>query len=203
VSEVQLGERTMLGTLFEFVDGEYVDHSRASDAHLMGVELATLHDTLDRLPRCDIPLVPALSVMNFGRPTDELQLLHGDFSDQNLRNQGGRLRIFDFDDCGYGPRAFDVANSLYMVLFDEMVDGSDGLDSYGQFEVAFLAGYRSGAGSDSVDSDDLLRFVDLRVSALQAWLDDLASAPPGIRTSTPQWHATLRRFIERYMQRRE
>ena len=47
-------------------------------------------------------------------------------------------------------------------------------------------------------------FVQLRAEAVKRWLgrpavtlrlDDLASAPIGIRTSSPQWRATLRAFV--------
>ena len=199
VTEVPYGDRTMLGTLFPFVDGSEIDHNRASDASLMGVELARLHDSLAILSRYDLPLVPALSVVDFRPTTETLQLLHGDFSDQNVRNDGGALHIFDFDDCGYGPREFDVANSLYMVLFEQMVE--DHADGYEDFEERFLDGYLAESGEGGFALGRLTEFVGLRVEALQAWLEDLPSAPAGIRDATPQWHDTLRRFVDRYWDR--
>lgn len=34
---------------------------------------------------------------------------HGDFRLANMRNDGGRITLFDFDDCGCGPQWFDLA----------------------------------------------------------------------------------------------
>jgi hypothetical protein len=53
-------------------------------------------------------------------------------------NRGG-LRIFDFDDCGYGLPAFDVANALYMVLFDAVVHAAPESDT--TFRESFVSGY--------------------------------------------------------------
>ena len=47
--------------------------------------------------------------------------------------------MFDFDDCGYGPTSFDIANALYMVLFDVSTAGYSG--RYEAFAASFLAGY--------------------------------------------------------------
>ena len=44
--------------------------------------------------------------------------------------------MFDFDDCGTGPAVFDVANALYMELFEAMTGGS--MESYGRFSHAFF-----------------------------------------------------------------
>ena len=34
----------------------------------------------------------------------------------------GEVRVFDFDECGVGPAEYDVANSLYLALFDLTVE---------------------------------------------------------------------------------
>jgi hypothetical protein len=65
------------------------------------------------------------------------------------------------------------------------------------FEDALLSGYGIEDGQD-VDRRTIDHFIDLRVRALEGWLDDVTSAPVGIRTATPQWHQTLRSFITSY-----
>jgi len=55
------------------------------------------------------------------------------------RFDGSTVRVFDFDDCGYGPTSFDIANALYMVLFDVSTAGYSG--RYEAFAASFLAGY--------------------------------------------------------------
>ena len=108
------------------------------------------------------------------------------------------MRVFDFEDCGYGPPSFEIANTLYMVLFSATVDGE--VETYPRFEDALLSGYASGAVGD-IDRSAVDRFIDLRVRALVSWLDDLSTAPVGIRNASPAWHGTLRAFVDRYAPR--
>lgn len=144
-----------------------------------------------------LPLISALRVASTVRAdaasTD--QLLHGDFSASNLRQTDDGVRVFDFDDCGYGPPEFDVANALYMVLFDQTVHGT--FPTYETFRRSFIDGYLN-SSEPSIGLGTLDHFIDLRVQALAAWLDDLDSAPTGIRTAPSAWHATLRSFVSAY-----
>ncbi len=78
-----------------------------------------------------------------------------------------------------------------MVLFDDVTQGGS---SFRQFEDAFLSGYGSAAGAN-LDRDELGRLIDLRVNALESWLDHPETAPVGICTSSPEWHTTLRSFV--------
>jgi len=196
VLEVDVDGRTMLGTLFEFAEGDVPDLARSTDVQLMGAELSKLHASLGALPRYEFPLVPALATVGYEAGDALVQLIHGDFSNQNVRKTGGIIRIFDFDDCGYGTREFDVANSLYMVLFDSVVN--DRISVYLDFKAAFVDGYMADSAETSFDLDAIATFIDLRVNALHAWLSDSRSAPTGIRTATPQWRATLYQFVEHY-----
>ena len=125
----------------------------------------------------------------------EDQLLHGDFNALNVIVTPAGPRLIDFDDCGYGPVAFDVANALYMVLFDASVGDRPKL--YATFRPGFLAGYRQAAGRP-LDDGEVDGFIDARVAALGRWLDDLPNAPIGIRTSSPEWLQTLRAFVAGY-----
>lgn len=198
VAEIDLGgDRRGLVTGTEHAGGRPVLAGRRDDARRMGETLATLHRSLRNLGPRDLPLVAPLRVV-----PDDLsgphQLLHGDFSAGNVRERDGLLRVFDFDDCGYGPASFDVANALYMVLFDDMT--GDASAPYRPFEESFLSGYAAVAG-DAPDDDELAHLIDLRVAALDAWLDDLVTAPIGIRTASPEWHGTLRSFVDEHRAR--
>ena len=117
----------------------------------------------------------------------------------NLHQLNGSIKIFDFDDCGYGPRAFDVANALYMVLFDAAVHHARA--PYEPFKAAFVSGYTDEAAL-ALDADVLTSLIDHRVSALSSWLDDLRTAPTGIRTASPEWHGVLRSFVVDYNARK-
>lgn len=179
---------------FEFAHGNEPEVSRSDHVTRMGAALAQLHTSMSQLPAMSLPVVAALRAT----PVDDvaaggsLQLLHGDFNTSNLRVSGGALRIFDFDDCGYGPPAFDVANALYMVLFDAVIHRS--IETYQRFRRSFVQAYVDASGSPLPDGT-LDRFIDLRVRALGAWLDDLDHAPIGIRTASQEWLTTLRSFV--------
>jgi Ser/Thr protein kinase RdoA (MazF antagonist) len=183
---------------FEFANGVALDVAVASDAELMGATLAGLHRSLARVAGVGIPEVAALRAVR-STVDDDSQLLHGDFNSGNLRRNGTLVKVFDFEDCGYGPRSFEIANALYMALFAATID--DELGRYRRFEQAFFTGYGIESGHD-VDRYLVDQFVDLRVRALENWLADLSTAPVGIRTATPEWHATLRSFVSSYEPRR-
>jgi hypothetical protein len=88
-----------------------------------------------------------------------------------------------------------VANALYMVLFDDLTGTRTSI--YRAFAENFISGYSS-VTQESLDTDELRRFVDLRVAALQSWLDQRATAPVGVRNSSPSWRATLKAFVREY-----
>jgi Ser/Thr protein kinase RdoA (MazF antagonist) len=173
---------------YEFAEGDAPDIGRVDDAERMGRALAGLHAATAALPLDGLPPLRAFPTGVADRPQ---QVLHGDFSSKNVRFTADRWRVFDFDDCGTGPVELDVANSVYFVLFDALT--SDSPDRYRRFRDGFLAGY--GALPDDAVLDDL---ITRRVQTLASWLDDLTTAPPGIRTADPAWHATLAAFVRRY-----
>lgn len=182
---------------FEFAAGSAPDPADPDDARRMGAALARLHLAMSQLPETPLPLVAALRAIPAAEmpATEDRQLLHGDFGASNLRQTGGVVRIFDLDDCGYGPPAFDVANALYMVLFDSVTHGI--AETYGTFRPSFLGGYASTPGPRLAE-ESLNHFIGLRVRALGSWLHDLDSAPIGIRTASPAWRAKLQTFVSNY-----
>lgn len=181
-----------LMTATPFVEGHRISAADPADAEFLGAALARLHAALGGLPPFDLPPIAALGRTGRTHERSGRQLLHGDFSTKNVIATAGGLRVFDFDDCGYGPVEYDVANSLYMELFDATVTNRP--ERYETFRLAFVAGYRRSA-SGGVTDDDVDELIDVRVDALAGWLDDLSSAPTGIRTSSPEWLRTLAEFV--------
>ena len=181
-----------LVTCYEYAPGAPLAAADPDDANRMGRALARLHESMRRVGPKDLPLVAPLRAVPFdiSGPT---QLVHGDFNAGNLRHCDGTIRIFDFDACGYAPCLFDVANALYMVLFDTMTSTMPSY--YRSFDEAFVSGYSATCGR-VLDRRELDGFIDLRVAALESWLDDVATAPIGIRTATPGWRAALRSFVD-------
>ncbi|WP_158412245.1 phosphotransferase enzyme family protein [Ilumatobacter nonamiensis] len=177
-------------TATPFVAGRQADIAVTADAWLLGRTLGELHAELGRLGEWHLPPVEALVDDRGDR--SRWQLLHGDFSDQNVIVTPNGPRVFDFDDCGYGPVLYDVANSLYMVLFDAEVN-ADG-SRYSAFRSPFLDGYAD-ATRHAVDRVVIDSLIGSRIDALGRWLDDLERAPIGIRTSSPEWLNVLRAFV--------
>lgn len=160
----------------------------------MGAALASLHDSLRELSGRDLPRVAGLRASGERAGTDSDQLLHGDFNNTNMVVTNAGVRIFDFDDCGYGPVEFDLANALYVVLFDSLTGGI-GAHVYAEFRSAFLEGYSDRAGSRPSNST-LDSLIDTRVRALEHWIANPQEAPIGIRESDEEWLEVLRQFVE-------
>jgi len=181
-----------LMTATPFMIGDAVDLTQPRTNELLGRTLAQVHGSMALMPAQSLPPVAALGDSAFDFDRSDWQLLHGDFNEQNMIVTTDGLRVFDFDDCGYGPIEFDVANTLYMVLFDADVHGRP--DRYDAFRPAFLAGYAVGYG-EQLDNEIIDEWIAVRVSALGRWLDDLTTAPIGIRTASTEWHEVLRTFV--------
>ncbi len=178
----------------EFIDGVAPDITRPEQSKTMGQELASLHQVLRDAPQIDLPAVAALGIGSENMLDPSWQLLHGDFNATNMRLVAGKLFVFDFDECGYGPVEYDVANCLYMVLFDSIVNPKADVD-YESFRDQLLEGYSEIVGRP-IPLKTVETFIKKRVDALGYWLDNLTEAPIGIQTSGPEWLATLRRFVD-------
>ena len=126
---------------YPYAKGVTADFKKPEHSHLMGQSLANLHTAMRQLPpyafekigstntRAKVKqIVPSIrgaepiyegAIRYFD--TADTQLLHGDFSASNVKIDGEDLSIFDFDNCVYGGRVYELAHSLYMVFFDGFV----------------------------------------------------------------------------------
>jgi len=187
-----------LVTATSLVDGDRVEESDVAHVELLGASLAGLHRSMRKLPAVDLPRVAALrsgaGQWKFSAEPD--QLLHGDFNASNLILTATGIRIFDFDDCGYGPVEFDVANSIYMAGFDSWTkEGS--MTAFAVFRSAFVSGY-SRSADRTLDDAIIDSLIDVRVMALQRWAANPSTAPTGIRNSSAEWIETLERFAREW-----
>jgi Ser/Thr protein kinase RdoA (MazF antagonist) len=88
-------------------------------------------------------------------------LIHADVLRENVLTQGGRLSIIDFDDSGFGFRAYDLATAEIQGLEDPMN------------AVASLAlhdGYRAARREDAPPLGDITLFVALRAFSSCGWI---------------------------------
>lgn len=215
-------EIEIAGIPFYLVAYPYAAGERAeitTDGHRMGRALADLHAAMRRLPRYtfdEIGTGDNLAKVRAAARTlgvserfhtaiserqglGEVQLLHGDFNALNLKFDGSTIAIFDFDNCIYGSPAYELANSLYMVLFDQVRHSGDELTLYHNFRQAFLSGYRS-PDNRFFDETAVDAFISYRVLLLASWLRTPSAAPLFIKQSPPSWLETLQTFVKVYFE---
>jgi Ser/Thr protein kinase RdoA (MazF antagonist) len=93
-------------------------------------------------------------------------LIHADLHLGNAVFAGDRVKLIDFDDCGTGPRPYDVAVALW-----ELRNRPD----YQAFHDALLAGYRPHRDIDLTFLDD---YIALRQVAFDLWYTGTAQVNP-------------------------
>jgi Ser/Thr protein kinase RdoA (MazF antagonist) len=103
-------------------------------------------------------------------------LIHADLHLGNAVFQGGVVKLIDFDDCGTGPRLYDLAVALW-----ELRNESD----YPAYRDALLAGYRAHRDVDVTHLDD---FIALRQVAFDLWYTGTAEVNPAFATRLDQVH---------------
>jgi Ser/Thr protein kinase RdoA (MazF antagonist) len=103
-------------------------------------------------------------------------LIHADLHLGNALFQGGEVKLIDFDDCGTGPRLYELAVALW-----ELRDRPD----HAVFRDALLAGYRTGREVDATHLDD---FIALRQVAFDLWFTGTAQVDPAFATKLDGVH---------------
>ena len=171
--------------LFSYIEGVSANTASPEQAFALGKLLATLHTVLSELKQ---PYeFPALS----GAVGE--QLIHGDFNCSNVLVDSNSFAIIDFEDACYSTYEFELANSIYLALFDARSSVKQFDDS--AFIQRFLEGYTR---SRTVNLDKIRSYVDLRVWKLAAWLQEPASAPIAIASSSDSWKRELSEFVRVY-----
>jgi Ser/Thr protein kinase RdoA (MazF antagonist) len=103
-------------------------------------------------------------------------LIHADLHLGNALFQRGAVKLIDFDDCGTGPRLYELAVALW-----ELRDAQD----YPAFRDALLSGYRTRRDIDVGYLDD---FIALRQVAFDLWYTGTAQVNPAFSTHLDKVH---------------
>jgi Ser/Thr protein kinase RdoA (MazF antagonist) len=103
-------------------------------------------------------------------------LIHADLHLGNALFRQGDVKLIDFDDCGTGPRLYELAVALW-----ELRDRPD----QARFREALLAGYRTHRDIDSKHLDD---FIALRQVAFDLWFTGTAQVNPAFATKLDGVH---------------
>ena len=108
------------------------------------------------------------ALARYGTAPDRFGLIHGDLRLANLLVDAGRLRVIDFDDCGFGWFLYDFAAS---VSFFEDAPTVPAL------MASWVEGYRQVASLSAEDLGVLPALVLLRRMLLLAWVASHPEAP--------------------------
>ena len=134
-------------------------------------------------------------LVNLAKQAGTYGLIHGDFNATNIKLNTPQIRLFDFDDCGYHWYAYDIANAIYMFLFDHR---NEALHKVSAFADTFLSAYET---YRPVNHEEVNQFISYRVCLLNTWLNRPNQAPLVIRTSSQKWITDLKTFVDDYFSR--
>jgi Ser/Thr protein kinase RdoA (MazF antagonist) len=116
---------------------------------------------------------------------DDSGLIHADLHLGNAVFHRGCVGLIDFDDCGHGPRLYDVAVALWE-LRDE-----PGYDAY---RDALLDGYREHRDIDVTHLDD---FIAVRQVAFDLWFTGMARTNPAFAAKVDGVHRWSLAMLDR------
>jgi Ser/Thr protein kinase RdoA (MazF antagonist) len=97
----------------------------------------------------------------FGQDASRFGLVHADIRLANLLIDGKRIRVIDFDDCGFSWHMYDFATAVSFMEDHPRVPA---------LREAWVRGYRSAGTLDAAAEAELQTFVMLRRLLLVAWI---------------------------------
>jgi Ser/Thr protein kinase RdoA (MazF antagonist) len=173
--------------IFPFVNGSPSNMKSFAEACYSGALLAQLHTVLAGLDKqYDLPARQHTS-------DSARQLIHGDFNPTNVLSTNSSSVVIDFEDACYSTYEYELANSIYMTMFDYRHHPIQFRDS--EFINGFLSGYTS---HKEIDRQGVRAGMDERVAMLQRWLSEPDSAPLSIASSPESWKQELANFVLSY-----
>ncbi|TVQ52620.1 MAG: aminoglycoside phosphotransferase [Rhodobacteraceae bacterium] len=107
-------------------------------------------------------------VAAYGAGPDRFGLVHADLRLANLLDDGERLAVIDFDDCGFGWFGYDFAAAVSFLEEEPFIP---------DLAAAWVEGYRRVAPLSAEDEAMLPAFVMLRRLMLTAWIATHAETP--------------------------
>ncbi len=128
-------------------------------------------------------------IEGLGKDPSVYNLIHADLHQGNYLFKGGSLRAIDFDDCGWGHFAYDVAITFWYL---------GGHPALPAMQTAFLDGYRSVREFLPEQAQLIDSFMALRSLLLISFM---ASEPnPRIRQIAPQYIASIHQRLQGFLE---
>ena len=127
----------------------------------------------------------------YGRQEDRYGLIHADMRLANLLIDGGRTRLIDFDDCGFGWFMYDFAAGISFMEDHPQVPA---------LRAAWLDGYESVRPLADADEAEMDSFIMLRRMALLAWIGSHVGTDLA-RSQAPHFASVSARLARDYLDR--
>ena len=127
----------------------------------------------------------------YGRGPDRYGLIHADMRLANLLIDGGRTRLIDFDDSGFGWFMYDFAAGISFMEDHPQVPA---------LRAAWLDGYRQVRPLEREDEIEIDSFVMLRRFALLAWIGSHGDTDLA-RSQAPHFAGVTATLAEDYLDR--
>lgn len=126
----------------------------------------------------------------YGTGPEVFGLIHADLRLANLMVDGDRLTAIDFDDCGFGWWAYDLAAALSFIETDPRLPG---------LIAAWAEGYTRIAPLRAVDRAMIPALIFLRRVLLTAWLSTRADSDTALGFGGPAYTQGTLDLAERYL----
>ncbi|MFO1201378.1 MAG: phosphotransferase [Tabrizicola sp.] len=126
----------------------------------------------------------------YGTGPDTFGLIHADLRLANLMVNGDRLTAIDFDDCGFGWWAYDLASALSFIETDPRLP---------DLIAAWVEGYTSIAPLRPQDRAMIPSLIFLRRVLLTAWLSTRADSDTALSLGGPAYTQGTLDLAERYL----
>lgn len=134
-----------------------------------GENAVSQKDAGEILARADRRIAEKLQA--YGVKAENYGLIHGDLRGANVLTEKDRLKIIDFDDCGYGWYMQDLAACVSFIETEPAVSG---------LIAAWLKGYGRQRKLSAKDIDMTDTFIMMRRMQLMAWVNSRANAASAI-----------------------
>ncbi|WP_430335016.1 phosphotransferase enzyme family protein [Rhodococcus sp. ACT016] len=126
----------------------------------------------------------------YGQSPERFGLIHADLRLANLLMEPSRVNVIDFDDCGFGWFLYDFGTAVSFIEHEPAL---------GDWQEAWLIGYRSQFELSAEDEAMLPTFVLLRRLMLTAWMGSHAHSRES-RTKSASYASGTCELAERYLQ---
>lgn len=132
----------------------------------------------------------AARLLAYGTGPDTFGLIHADLRLANLMVNGDQLTAIDFDDCGFGWWAYDLASALSFIETDPRLP---------ELIAAWVEGYARIASLNPQDRAMIPSLIFLRRVLLTAWLSTRADSDTAQNLGGPAYTQGTLDLAERYL----